>query len=117
MGYNRKDIEVERNRIASILKKHWKNKNDKIDILEIGTGTGITREILSGILPVARIFASDISIQMLSEYKKKFSNNPCIACDAEHLPFRPDKFDFVICNSFVHHLPNDCNLLVAIRDV
>jgi ubiquinone/menaquinone biosynthesis C-methylase UbiE len=112
MGYTRRDISIERSRIFRTLKKCGMLERSKLIVLDIGVGTGISREIISGILPNAHFIASDISIEMLNKYKEIYSGSICVVCDAEYLPFKENIFGMVLCSSFVHHLPQD-NILVT----
>jgi len=37
--------------------------------------------------------------------KHKNTNTTCVVCDAEHLPFKNESFDFVLIRATLHHLP------------
>lgn len=68
--------------------------------LEIAAGTGrVTRHIRERIPASAKLIASDISEDMLSEAKKKLSH-PDIEwqyIDAQELPFNSNSIDLVVC--------------------
>lgn len=100
------NMDVEEKRIRAIL---GNVKTDISSILEIGVGTGFSREILSRIFPGSSYYSTDISLEMLKEYRKKWEA-ALVVCDAEHLPFPAQMFDMVVCSSFLHHLPADENL-------
>ncbi|MDO6433646.1 methyltransferase domain-containing protein [Flavitalea sp. BT771] len=69
-------------------------------VLEIAAGTGrVTRHIRECISTSAKLVASDISEDMLSEAKKKLShlNIEWQNIDAQHLPFNDNSIDVVVC--------------------
>lgn len=68
--------------------------------LEIAAGTGrVTRHIRERLAASAKLIASDISEDMLAEAKKKLSHLEIDwqNIDAEHLPFRDNSIDLVVC--------------------
>lgn len=68
--------------------------------LEIAAGTGrVTRHIRECIAATAKLIASDISEEMLSEAKKKLSHLDIDwqRIDAQQLPFRDNSINLVVC--------------------
>lgn len=68
--------------------------------LEIAAGTGrVTRHIRKRIKPPAKLIASDISEDMLTEAKKKLSHLTIDwqTIDAQELPFNDNSIDLVVC--------------------
>jgi ubiquinone/menaquinone biosynthesis C-methylase UbiE len=68
--------------------------------LEIAAGTGrVTRHIRERIKPTAKLIASDISEDMLSEAKKKLSHLSIEwqTIDAQELPLSDNSIDLVVC--------------------
>jgi ubiquinone/menaquinone biosynthesis C-methylase UbiE len=68
--------------------------------LEIAAGTGrVTRHIRECIAATAKLIASDISEDMLTEAKKKLSHLDIDwqNIDAQQLPFRDNSVDLVVC--------------------
>jgi ubiquinone/menaquinone biosynthesis C-methylase UbiE len=68
--------------------------------LEIAAGTGrVTRHIRESIAATAKLIASDISEEMLSEAKKKLSHLDIDwqNIDAQQLPFKDNSIDLVVC--------------------
>jgi ubiquinone/menaquinone biosynthesis C-methylase UbiE len=69
-------------------------------VLEIAAGTGrVTRHIRERIPAAAKLIASDISEEMLSEAKKKLSHLDIEwqNVDAQQLPFADNSIDLVVC--------------------
>ena len=70
-------------------------------ILDIGCGTGYLTQKLSGLYPKATIYGVDIAEGMIN-YAKHYhplpSQNCYLCCDAEHLPFPDNSFDFIFSN-------------------
>jgi ubiquinone/menaquinone biosynthesis C-methylase UbiE len=80
-------------------------------VLELGCGSGaLWSENLTRIPHDWRITLSDLSPGMVSSCKAIFSTNPgqfaLSALDATALPFGKSKFDAVIANHMLYHLPN-----------
>lgn len=69
-------------------------------VLEIAAGTGrVTRHIRESIPASAKLIASDISADMLSEAKKKLAHLDIEwqHIDAQQLPFSDNSIDLVVC--------------------
>ena len=78
-------------------------------ILDMPCGTGRYSSFLckKGYLYVG----ADISMKMMEvlveDQKEQGSTLPLVRCDAEHLPFRNEAFDCVVCVRFLnHHIPS-----------
>ncbi len=111
MGRHRQHISTERYRIAKLFKSINFQTPLQITVLEIGAGTGFASKAMAGMFSVKKYFVADISFEMLKEYKKIFPDNFIVQCDAEKCPFKNDRFDIVVCSSFLHHLPDDKPIL------
>lgn len=66
-------------------------------ILDVGCGTGIIRDLY----PENDITGIDISPGMLKYHKGKF-----VQGSADNMPFDNNSFDFIVCRSLLHHLPD-----------
>ncbi len=78
-------------------------------VLEIACGTGRVTRHLRKVLPAGvRLFATDISSDMLSIAKRELNNNGIIfqVEDAQKLSFADNSFDVVICQFGVMFLPD-----------
>ena len=78
-------------------------------VLEIACGTGRVTRHLRKVLPASvRLFATDISSDMLSIANRELNNNGIIfqVEDAQNLSFADDSFDVVICQFGVMFLPD-----------
>lgn len=78
-------------------------------VLEIACGTGRVTRHLRKVLPASvRLFATDISSDMLGIAKRKLNNNGIIfqVEDAQKLSFADNSFDVVICQFGVMFLPD-----------
>jgi SAM-dependent methyltransferase len=77
-------------------------------VLDIGTGSGrVAREIISK--TNARVIGIDLGFQLMgqSEQKSKFLDNyERIMADGQHLPFKNNSFDVVVCIRAFKYLPN-----------
>lgn len=77
-------------------------------ILDLGCGTGIISELYNNL----DIVGIDISPGMLKFHKGKF-----LQASATDIPFPDDSFDFVVCRSLLHHLPDAVAGLKEIKRV
>lgn len=86
-------------------------------VLEVGAGTGYAYQVCRKDASPGCWVSSDISQEML---KVARSGNPeiiAVVCDAENLPFPNGSFDYAVCSSLMHHLPEDVPLLLEMRRV
>lgn len=77
-------------------------------ILDVGCGTGIISELY----PDLDIIGIDISPGML-----RFNKGKWLQASVERIPFPENSFDFVICRSLLHHLPDVHKGLAEIKRV
>jgi release factor glutamine methyltransferase len=80
-------------------------KNQKVNIWDIGTGSGCIAISLAKMLPLAKVFATDISEDALQVARQNAERNGVgvtFAChdmaDVEHLPFGDTQFDVIVSN-------------------
>jgi len=78
------------------------------DVLDVGCGTGILHDLY----PSLGITGIDVSKGMLSHHKGKHQFG-----SSDNIPFEDNSFDFVICRSVLHHLPDCRKSLGEIRRV
>jgi len=83
-------------------------------VLDIGGGTGAVSEQLLE-RGHRRLVAVDLSLAMLREAKKKMPRLAMVVCDGEHLPFKGDAFQTIVCSSVLHHLPFPDRMLGEIK--
>jgi ubiquinone/menaquinone biosynthesis C-methylase UbiE len=83
-------------------------------VLDLGGGTGAVTERLEA-SGYRRIITADLSVSMLREAKKKMPAMNAVVCDGEHLPFKDDAFQTIICSSMLHHLAKPELVLAEVR--
>ncbi len=79
-----------------IVKEIQKNNSPKDFVIDLATGTGdLSLELLK--LNPKKLFAADISFNMLTLQKKKINNSTLvlIQCDSLHLPFEDNSIDII----------------------
>ena len=89
-------------------------------VLEIACGTGRVTRHLRKVLPAdVRLFATDVSADMVGIAKRELNNNGIIfqVEDAQNLSFADDTFDLVICQFGMMFLPDKKKGLEEIRRV
>lgn len=89
------------------------DKNAKLNILEIGAGTGEYTQYLAGLFPNAKITATDISPKILDVAKvkcKDFKNVSFKVASAYELPFKEETFDMVCGFYILHHIDTEPTL-------
>jgi tRNA (cmo5U34)-methyltransferase len=82
-------------------------KTDKLEILDLGTGTGITAKLIQDALPKSHIDAVDFSDQMLERAKEKLGvdNVSYILGDFATIKFTK-KYDIIVAVIGIHHQNN-----------
>lgn len=86
-------------------------------VLDVGCGTG---SLLSEILKIKKVMIAgiDISEKMLEIAKDRLGDEADLRNgDSEHLPWKNNSFDMVICTDSFHHYPNPKAVLKEIRRV
>ncbi len=81
--------------------------------LDVGIGSGD----LETFLPLTDVTGIDISEGMIRECRKKHPKLKLYACDAEHLPFKDNSFDFVYCRNLLQHFDDPVNAVMEMRRV
>jgi len=72
-------------------------------ILDVGCGTGFLLQFFEQ-TGNHKVFASDITPKMLQLASLKYTFPYYFRGDSYALPFKDNTFDFVMCNSLLHHL-------------
>ncbi len=105
-------------------KQYLANNYNKINILDIGTGTGFIPSIIGKYLKKEDLFiCSDISTKMLEICRKKLSNKrfnfvfKILKLDGNKLNLDPNEADFVTLNSVLHHIPEFSSLFKEINRI
>lgn len=81
--------------------------------LDLGCGTGFLADWLAR-NTAARWWGADLSLAAVRQAHRRNSSLALSSGDAEHLPFRNDAFDRIVCNGSAHHF---LDLDVAMREV
>jgi SAM-dependent methyltransferase len=80
-------------------------------ILEVGCGTGLTLEFLSGLPAGHRLFGMDLSATMLKQADAKAARLPnsprLLLGDAGRLPYADGLFDVVVSTRFIHQFTHE----------
>ena len=85
--------------------------NGPVSLLDIGAGCGellkVARDSLGGTDPF--LVGGDLAREgvMAVQARSAELGSVAVRCDAMHLPFEDDSFDFVICSLFLHHLTDE----------
>ena len=89
-------------------------------VLDVATGTGHTALVFAP--RVARVWATDITAQMLAQVKiamldRGMDNMVISFADVADLPFRENLFDLITCRIAAHHFPDISSFLTESRRV
>jgi ubiquinone/menaquinone biosynthesis C-methylase UbiE len=88
-----------------------------IDILDLGTGTALIPIELCRRFEKCRVMACDAAVHMLDQARYNLAAQnlgeriELRQVDAKALPFRETKFDVVMSNSIIHHIPEPIMVL------
>ena len=88
------------------------NIEEKENVLDAGTGTGLLAEKIREVAPLSKITGIDISLEMLEKAKEKGCLDTAICADLEErLPFENGSFDKVFSNSVFEFIENKEHVL------
>ena len=104
---------------------HWIVKHYDIQkgssILELGCGTGITWKKYTHLLQDCKeVYFTDLFEGMIKEAKNNIGEHSNVyyeVVNAEELPYEDERFDIVIANMMLYHIPNLDKALSEIRRV
>jgi ubiquinone/menaquinone biosynthesis C-methylase UbiE len=102
---------VELDRLADDLKLWIPNVYrlfENATVLDLGAGRGSLGILIAQRYSPAAVVSSDIChhrLKAATPWRQTVSRLSLICSDAFSLPFGDDTFDFVLANSFLHHLP------------
>jgi SAM-dependent methyltransferase len=85
------------------------------EILDVGCGTGALEEELAS-LSQARLTGLDLSRENLSFHREN-ADNPLVAGDAHHLPFRNAAFDIAFCHYLLLWVSDPVSAITEMRRV
>jgi ubiquinone/menaquinone biosynthesis C-methylase UbiE len=80
------------------------NLRNRVNVLEVGCGTGVFTEYLAKEKIIKKLLCTDISGEAIKICKKRDFN--ALIADAENLPFKNKSFDIVCGFEILHHLNN-----------
>lgn len=85
-------------------------------LLDAGCGTAPMLSLLSKRYPKAQYTGIDLTPDMIKVAKSKHLPNTLFICgDCEHMPFRDDEFDVIICSNSFHHYPNPLDFFKSVK--
>lgn len=86
-----------------------KTNNDKLDILDIGAGTGLLSSFIMEALPNTRLTLIDISEKMIEIAKNRLKNKPAVTYIIDdYTKYKFDEtYDVVVSSLSIHHLPDN----------
>ena len=100
--------------------KHYDIKKES-SILELGCGTGIIWKEHKNLLHACKeVYVTDLFEGMIEEAKTNIGEHSNIhyeVVNAEELPYEDERFDIVIANMMLYHIPNLDKALSEIRRV
>lgn len=88
------------------LKRLIKKFNSSGNVIDIGTGNGY---FITKFEKSYKTIGVDISEYAINLAKKRCLRTNFVICSAEHLPFMPNCFDFILALDLIEHLKNPDN--------
>jgi ubiquinone/menaquinone biosynthesis C-methylase UbiE len=101
--------------VADLLAAHGPCRGG--EILDVGTGPGRIAVALCQADPAARVMAVDLAEAMLERARRNVAaaglagRIACVRGDAKALPWESDRFEAVVSNTIVHHIPEPAGAL------
>jgi len=95
--------------------------SNRLNLLDIGCGTGVFADRMRQELPAARIWGIDLVPGMLQKGADRWARHAGVVQpvqgDSERLPFAAGQFDVVTCSNSFHHYPNQDKAVAEMRRV
>lgn len=93
-------------------------KDDFLDVLDAGCGTGTMLQMLCEKYPQKHFTGIDLSDKMIAVAKRKqLCNTRFVKGDCEKLPFKAESFDAILCSMSFHHYPNPEKFFINVNRV
>jgi len=106
-GYEELHREEQLGKLRLVLERLPYQRTDRV--LDVGCGTG-----LSSLLFNCKKFGIDLTFELLRQAKARL---PVVQGVAEHLPFRDNVFDIVVCLTALHNFTDPLRALLEMRRV
>ncbi len=100
--YDKRYLEIQMSKYNEIFSEIDVDNSDII--LDVGGGTGLLLDFMEN--QTSNIFCCDISFKMLLEGKNKHKTNHFICADSDHLPFKKNIFNKIVCVSVIQNIPD-----------
>jgi ubiquinone/menaquinone biosynthesis C-methylase UbiE len=75
------------------------------DVLEVGCGTGVLTRVLAGLPEVHAVIGVDVAASLLDRARELAPDLEFLQADARSLPFADERFDVVVFDSTLSHVP------------
>lgn len=91
-------------------------KEEEGKLLDVGCGTGnVLCKLVNG---KRELFGIDLSENMVEESRKRMDRDADIkVADSEHIPYKDNTFDMLVCNASFHHYPHPEEVLREMKRV
>ena len=97
------------------IENYTPNSNQKIRILDLGSGTSFVAKNLLKKIDNCEIYELDLSLEMLNNFKKNPKKIIKICADIESLPFTESSFDAIISSFSLQWIENFENLFDVLK--
>lgn len=114
------DKQFQQNRIQctiELINSVVENKEDKLNILDLGCGQGHITSIIRKCYPSFEISALDYSISAINYAVEQYNGIDYVVGDAYNPPYAKEYFDIIICNNIWEHVPDPLTLLSKMRRI
>jgi ubiquinone/menaquinone biosynthesis C-methylase UbiE len=87
-----------------------------MDLLDAGCGPGPMLSVLAEKYPDKNYTGIDLTPAMIEQAKRKhLANTTFLVGDCEHLPFKEESFDVILCLNSFHHYPGPQDFFDSVK--
>lgn len=92
---------------TSLFREIEETGDRRTSVLDVGAGSGDLLTVIKKWVSGRKIFLAGVELNTAAASSIRVDGIAAVQCDALHLPFADDSFDYVTCSLLLHHFPDE----------